>query len=124
MTKEKDDGGVGANSAPFNNPFVKLSSLKPQLAAGPTTASPAKQKPAPARAVVRMERKGHGGKEVTLIEQLELPRTELQKWLRELKSSFGCGGKIIDTALQLQGDQRERIQDWLVRRGVKRISMG
>jgi translation initiation factor 1 len=71
-----------------------------------------------------MERKGHGGKEVTVVEQLGLSARELEKWLKELKQSLGCGGAVDGDALVLQGDQRERIQAVLTKKGVRRISVG
>src|SRR5687768_17589907 len=55
----------------FNNPFADALKDHPALekkSDAPPTASGAKKVPAPARAVVRMERKGRGGKEVTVIE--------------------------------------------------------
>ena len=71
-----------------------------------------------------MERKGRGGKEVTTIEQLELPPRELQAWLSDLKAALGCGGAIEGTALVLQGDQRKRLPALLVARGVRKIVTG
>ena len=52
---------------PFESPFAKLAGLRPQLTAGPPPARAAepRTKPTPARAVVRIERKGHGGKDMT-----------------------------------------------------------
>lgn len=111
---------------PFHNPFEKLGALKGTLPQGPAPkpAKEAKQKPPPARAVVRMERAGRRGKEVTVIEQLALTPNERAAWLKELKASLGCGGAVEDEALVLQGDHRERCAAWLERKGVKRISVG
>ncbi len=116
------DRGAG----PFNDAFA---SLKARAEAGSSTAEPArskdvKRRPAPARAVVRMERKGHGGKEVTVVEQLDLSPQELASWLKLLKQSLGCGGAVESGALVLQGDHRARIERWLEAHGVKKISVG
>ncbi len=114
----KDD-----KSAPFNNPFAALSGKRGELPAGPAP----REKPAPKgppKAVVRLERKGRGGKEVTVVEQLSLGTRELDKWLKELKQSLGCGGAVEDNSLVIQGDQRERVRDWLTRRGVAKVSVG
>jgi translation initiation factor 1 len=78
----------------------------------------------PARAVVRMERQGRGGKEVTVIEQLGLPAKTLEAWLKELKRTLGCGGVLEGDALVLQGDHRERLPGMLEKKGVRRISVG
>ena len=123
--KKSDDPGDKAQQ-PFNNPFSALSAKKDALPPGPVAKAPApavKEIRGPARAVVRYERKGHGGKEVTVVEQLCLSNKEMEKWLKELKQSLGCGGAIDGTALMLQGDQRERLRVILEKRGVKKISV-
>lgn len=113
---------------PFHNPFEKLGSLRSSLPEGPGAKEPTKealrQKKPPPRAVVRMERAGRNGKEVTVIEQLELPVEQRDTWLKELKASLGCGGTIEGVALVLQGDHRERCAKWLTKKGVKRVSVG
>ncbi|HEU4759723.1 MAG TPA: translation initiation factor [Dehalococcoidia bacterium] len=78
----------------------------------------------PPRAVVRMERKGRGGKEVTVVEQLELRPAELEAWLKALKQALGCGGAVEEGTLVVQGDHRARVKAWLEGRGVKRVSVG
>ncbi|MFP2957961.1 translation initiation factor [Myxococcus sp. 1LA] len=78
----------------------------------------------PARAVVRMERKGRGGKEVTVVEHLELPAAQREVWLKALKNSLGCGGVVEDDTLVLQGDQRERLPALLEARGVRKVTVG
>src|SRR5262245_11821250 len=118
-----------AASGPFNNPFAALKAHPIAGTAAPSDeAKPApadtKRVPAPARAVVRMERKGHGGKECTVIEQLELNPRDLERWLKSLKTSLGCGGSIDGKSIILQGDHRERLKTLLADRGVKKISVG
>ena len=87
-----------------------------------TTAKPP-VKPPPARAVVRMERAGRGGRTVTVVEKLELRPAELETWLGELKRALGCGGIVEGAALVLQGDTRERVGAWLTARGVKKVTV-
>lgn len=111
---------------PFNNPFAALKGKLGELPSQPAPAvEPARavEKKGPARAVVRYERKGHGGKEVTLVEQLGLSEKELEAWLKPLKQSLGCGGRVEDGALVLQGDQRERLPKLLTERGVRKVSV-
>ena len=109
---------------PFNNPFGALKEKLGELPSKPLPVAAPKAAKGPARAVVRMERKGHGGKEVTVIEQLELPARQLDGWLKELKTSLGCGGRIDEGAIVVQGDQRDRVRDWLAAKGVRKISVG
>jgi translation initiation factor 1 len=124
MTKGKD-------------PFAELEKLRASLPKGPEPA-PAKEPPAkaqpraPARAIVRMERKGRGGKEATLIElrrgqdadRSGLPPAELERWCRELKQALGCGGSVDGGMIVLQGDLRPRIAAALEARGVGRVTIG
>jgi len=121
-----------SDDAPFHNPFGALGKLRdtlperPVAPAAPTAATPiGKVKPTgPARAVVRMERSGRGGKEVTVIDQLGIPPMEREKWLKALKASLGCGGVVEGETLVLQGDHRKRLTPILAARGVRKIIIG
>ena len=106
---------------PFHNPFAALAGLKEKLPPG----KPPRQveKKGPARAVVRLERTGRSGKEVTIVSHLELPVMERDVWLKALKSGLGCGGSVEGDALVLQGDQRERLPALLEKRGVKKVTV-
>jgi translation initiation factor 1 len=118
---------------PFHNPFGALGPLRDRLPAAPEPAAPVAP-PSPAapapkgktypRAVVRLERTGRGGKEATVIEQIELTPAERTVWLGALKSALGCGGKVEGEALMLQGDHRKRLPGLLAARGVKKVTVG
>jgi len=121
--------------APFHNPFAALrragDAAQPAPAAAaespiapPRAAAKTKAPKTYARAVVRMERAGRGGKEATVIEQLDLAATERETWLKALKSALGCGGSLEGDTIMLQGDQRERLKKILAERGVKRVTIG
>ena len=126
MAKDKND----------NNPFAALEALRAALPPAPLTLSerseskgPSAKKPkppkaAPTRAVVRIERKGRAGKEATIVEKLNLSDAELETWLREMKTAFGCGGSVEDGALVLHGDQRERVIAHLEKLGVAKVIRG
>ncbi|MFY0528639.1 translation initiation factor [Archangium gephyra] len=128
MGKRDKKPEASAPAAPFHNPFASLGLKREELPAGPAPApvkaEGAKEAKGPARAVVRMERKGRGGKEVTVVEQLGLPAAELEKWLKALKGGLGCGGTVEEDTLVLQGDQRERLPALLEARGVRRVTVG
>jgi len=113
---------------PFNAAFSGLATRLGEVPRAPEPApqsAPAKPpgKPPPARAVVRMERAGRGGKTVTVVEKLALPPRELEAWLGELKRALGCGGVVEGEALVLQGDTRERVGRLLEARGVKKVTV-
>ena len=71
-----------------------------------------------------MERKGRGGKEVTVIEKLELKEKELEEWCRALKAALGCGGAVDGDTIVLQGDLRQRVPAILTAKGVGKVSVG
>ena len=109
----------------LGSPFAQLEALRDKLPEGPRPGAPAPAAPkGPARAVVRMERKQRGGKEVTVIEKLALPPAELARWCKELKQALGCGGSVDGDMIILQGDLRSRLETVLVARGVVRVTIG
>ncbi len=122
---DKKPEAPAAPAAPFHNPFAGLAVQRDALPAGPAPRPVREEaKKGPARAVVRMERKGRGGKEVTVVEQLGLPAAEREAWLKALKNGLGCGGTVEEDTLVLQGDQRERLPALLEARGVRRVTVG
>jgi translation initiation factor 1 len=126
-----------------DHPFASLAALKDQLPRGPDVTAPssaassatpprvtdpvgaaASAAPAaPARAVVRLERKGRGGKEVTVVEKLELKPAELERWTKELKQALGTGGAVDGPMIVLQGDVRPRVEALLRARGVRKVTV-
>jgi translation initiation factor 1 len=73
----------------------------------------------PARIVakLRTEKKGRGGKTVTVVYGLPESAKFLQELSQELKRACGTGGTVVDGGVELQGDLRERVRDALVKRG-------
>ncbi|MGE0547694.1 MAG: translation initiation factor [Kofleriaceae bacterium] len=111
---------------PPSSPFAALEALRGSLPDQPAPSLPkpvAEPPRGPARAVVRVERKGRGGKEVTIVEKLELSATELDRWCRELKQALGCGGALDGQAIVLQGDLRQRAAAVLTAKGVKKVTV-
>lgn len=123
MSKKKGSGPV-ADPPRLNAPFAGLASLRGSLPSQERPPMAPESAKGPSRAVVRYERKGRGGKEATLIEQLTLSPRERAEWLLAMKQALGCGGTLEGEALVLQGDQRPRVRAWLQGRGVSRISVG
>ncbi len=103
--------------------FAALQHLRDSLPPGPKAPESPPSPKGPARAVVRLERKQRRGKEVTVVEKLDLPQAELEKWCRELKQSLGCGGAIEGDAIVLQGDLRQRLPAVLTKKGVGKVTV-
>lgn len=107
------------------NPFASLEKLRADLPANPAPKLDAKPiAKGPAWAVVRMERKGRGGKEATIIEKLGLAPKVLEIWCKELKQALGCGGAVDGDAIVLQGDLRQRLPAVLTAKGVAKVTVG
>ena len=66
----------------------------------------------PARIVakLRMEKKGRGGKTVTVV--YDLPRNDAfrKQLAARLKRECGTGGAVTDAGIELQGEMRDRVR--------------
>ena len=73
----------------------------------------------PRDGVVRLlrDRKGRGGKTVTLITGLSGSTKALNALASDLKRMCGTGGTLRGDVLEIQGDFRDRLQAELERRG-------
>lgn len=74
-------------------------------------------RPSQQKATVRLDRKGRGGKSVTVIEGLQIPQQEREALLKRLKAKLGTGGTVKDTCLELQGDHRDALMAALEKLG-------
>ena len=68
-------------------------------------------------AKLRMEKKGRGGKTVTVVFGLPNNAEFLKTLCGELKRACGCGGAVTDDGVELQGDLRDRVRAQLERKG-------
>ena len=57
-----------------------------------------------------MEKKGRGGKTVTVVDGLPDNAAFLKELSQELKRLCGTGGAVADGAVELQGDLRDRVR--------------
>jgi translation initiation factor 1 len=103
--------------------FASLQHLRDRLPVGKVAPPEIPKLKAPARAVIRLERKQRRGKEVTLVEKLGLTKPELEQWCSDLKRTLGCGGTVDGDAIVLQGDFRARLPDVLATMGVVRTTV-
>jgi translation initiation factor 1 len=72
----------------------------------------------PARVVakLRVEKKGRGGKTVTVVYGLPQNSEFLKELGQELKRACGTGGTVTEDGVELQGDLRDRVRDVLIKR--------
>ncbi len=71
------------------------------------------------KAIIQMERKGRGGKTVTVIRGLVLTPGAMKALSKELKAACGSGGTVKDDTIEIQGDHRERVSTHLKSLGFK-----
>jgi predicted translation initiation factor SUI1 len=102
------------------------------------SAPPAAPKPEPAikpgasaidlsrlgKIVLQRERKGRGGKTVTIVSGLNLPAPRLEQLAREMRKGLGCGSTVESGTIVLQGDIVPRAQEWLRKHGAVQIVIG
>jgi translation initiation factor 1 len=79
----------------------------------------ARDEPLPSRIVakLRMEKKGRGGKTVTVVYDLPDNQAFLKNLAAELKRSCGTGGSAVERGVEIQGDMRDRIRELLTKKG-------
>ncbi len=77
------------------------------------------EQPVPAKlaCVLRLEKKGRGGKSVTVVAGLPRNQAFLGALAAELKRACGTGGTVAEEAVEIQGDQRERLRPLLAAKG-------
>lgn len=67
---------------------------------------------------VLFDKSGRAGKVVTLIEGFQGPVSELEKLAKELKNHCGTGGSAKDGQILIQGDVRNKVGDFLQKKGA------
>jgi translation initiation factor 1 len=66
---------------------------------------------------VRLDTKQRGGKAVTLVTGFTGLTEDLEKLGKQLKNICGTGGSVKDGEAIVQGDQREKVLQWLLKNG-------
>ncbi len=64
-----------------------------------------------------MERKGRGGKTVTIIRDFKGNQIEIKILEKELKNHCGAGGSTVDGDIIIQGEHRDKIRTFLEQKG-------
>ena len=84
----------------------------PQRSCTCSSQNRATNQPLPARIVakLRMEKKGRGGKTVTVVYDLPKNDAFLKELAARLKRDCGTGGAVTETGIELQGEMRDRVR--------------
>ena len=70
-------------------------------------------------AYLHRDSKGRGGKGVTLIKNLALSEDDMNTLARKIKQACGAGGTVKNGVIEIQGENREKIADVLLKLGYK-----
>jgi len=73
---------------------------------------------------VRLEKKGRGGKTVTVLFNLPMPEAEAKKLMKELQTQLACGGSLKESTIELRGDLAERVIQLLKDKGQIALRAG
>ena len=69
---------------------------------------------------IRLETKHRGGKTATLVNGFIGQENDLEELGKKLKNHCGTGGSAKDGEIIIQGDQRDKILQWLIKNGYEK----
>lgn len=73
--------------------------------------------PAQQKIKVRLDKKHRAGKAVTLVEGFIGKETDMEELGKKLKTYCGTGGSVKDGEIIVQGDNRDKVLQWLQKNG-------
>jgi translation initiation factor 1 len=137
MGKKNKKNKKQREQAPQSEPSGGFGGLGAALAAqgfsaktaGPAQVTPAQGIPAKGaiptkeaslgKVVVRRERKGRGGKTVTVLEGASIAAADRDAMAKSVRKALGCGARAEGKTIVVQGDQRDSAKAWLEKKGAK-----
>jgi len=75
--------------------------------------------PAQQKLRIKLDTKHRAGKAVTLVDGFIGTAEDAEELGKKLKSHCGTGGSVKDLEIIVQGDQREKVLQWLLKNGYK-----
>lgn len=97
--------------------FGFVYSTDPDFSFGEDEASEESVPAAQQRLRVRLDTRHRAGKAVTMVEGFRGSAADLEALGKQLKGYCGTGGSVKDGEIMVQGDQREKVLQWLLKNG-------
>lgn len=76
-------------------------------------------KPEQQKLRIRLETKHRGGKAATIIAGFIGKEEDMESLGKQLKNYCGTGGSVKEGEIIIQGDQREKVKQWLLKNNYK-----
>jgi translation initiation factor 1 len=57
------------------------------------------------------------GKKYTVVEGIDEKQINLKELIKQLKEKLACGGTVKEGKIELQGDHKTAVKDWLLKLG-------
>lgn len=122
-SRPSDRSTARPTDRPTDRPRVVYSEFGP---ASEDSTEPAAQIP-PQQQNLRVQatRAGRKGKTVTVVTGFQGNAEQLNSLLKQLKTQCGTGGTVKEGTIEIQGDQKQKISEILLKQGYKaKISGG
>lgn len=77
-----------------------------------------------AKITLHRQSSGKGGKIVTIVTLSKESAFDIEELAKELRKGLGCGSRVENGKVVLQGDIQDRVREWFAKKGVKQIVLG
>jgi translation initiation factor 1 len=95
-------------------------STNPSFQWEPEESSPETRLPAQQELRIQLDKKQRAGKVVTLIAGFVGSSSELEELAKTLRNFCGTGGSAKDGIILVQGDQRQKVVQYLLKKGFSK----
>lgn len=73
---------------------------------------------------MRLESKGRGGKEVTVLFNLPFSESDAKAFKRDIQGVLACGATFKNSQIELRGDLRNKVETYCKDKGMKIVRAG
>ena len=73
---------------------------------------------------IKMRREKRRGKDLVVLFETSLHKSELQSLVKKIRKACGAGGTVKGGTIEIQGDHRDKIEEMLKSEGVKVVRAG